>query len=174
MTPRSSKSQSDLKVKPGSPFPKDRRDLFIKVFVNEAEKADIIKQKGRLSFSAFLRDRGLTRGDVYDPTYAAIGGVYQSVRNLRDSAEGLREASIALQNSAAVFQTLPASDVDTESNRATFEDLRELATQLRASADRMETQANALGERAGELGQKHMSEMLKRYPAKEIVPRKGR
>ena len=174
MTQRSSKSNSELKAEPGNPFPKDRRDLFIKVFVNEAEKADIVKQKGRLSFSAFLRDRGLTRGGVYDPTYAAIGGVYQSVRNLRDSAEGLREVSIALQNSATGFQTLSASDVDTESNRATFEDLRELATQLRASADRIETQANTLGERAGELGQKHTSEMLKRYPAKEIVPRKGR
>lgn len=174
MTERSSQTQSGVEDELEKPSPKDRRDRFIKVFVNKAEKADISKQKGRLSFSAFLRDRGLTRGDVYDPSYAAIGGVYQSARNLRDSADWLEEASIALQNFAAVFQSPAGDDVDPKNSREAIDDLREQATQLRAGAERMETQANALARQARELGQKHMREILKRYPATMIKPRKSR
>ncbi len=54
---------------------RDRRDQLIKVWVTAAEKAEIARQKARMSFSAFLRERGLNQGHVYDPTYAAIGGV---------------------------------------------------------------------------------------------------
>lgn len=174
MTERSFNSPSDIEAEQEDPSTKDRRDRIIKVFVNETEKAKLEKQKGRLSFSAFLRDRGLTRGDVYDPTYAAIGGVYQSARNLRDSAELLEQASIALQDSATVFVSSAGHNCGVENSREGLENLRELAMQLQASADRMESQAKALGELALELGQKHIGEMLERYPAKEIVPRKGR
>jgi hypothetical protein len=174
MTERFSKSSSDIEAEQDDPSPKDRRDGIIKVFVNETEKAELEKQKGRLSFSAFLRDRGLTRGDVYDPTYAAIGGVYQSARNLRDSAEWLEEASITLQNSATVFVSSAGQNPGVESSREGIENLRELATQLQAGAERMESQAKTLGGQARELGQKHMNEMLQRYPAKDIVPRKCR
>lgn len=174
MTERSFKSPSDVEAEQDDPSPKDRRDCIIKVFVNEREKAELEKQKGRLSFSAFLRDRGLTRGDVYDPTYAAIGGVYQSARNLRDSAELLEQASIALQDSATVSVSSAGQNFGVENSREGIENLREFAMQLQAGAERMESQAKSLAGQARELGQKHMNEMLERYPAKEIVPRKGR
>ncbi|PIW55400.1 MAG: hypothetical protein COW16_06150 [Sphingomonadales bacterium CG12_big_fil_rev_8_21_14_0_65_65_10] len=174
MTERSSKTQSGVEVEREKPSPKDRRDRFIKVFVNKAEKANISKQKGRLSFSAFLRDRGLTRGDVYDPTYAAIGGIYQSACNVRDSAEELEEASIALRNFASVFHSQVGQDLDSENRREAIEDLREIAMRLQASAERMEAQANALAGQGREMGREHMREMLERYPATMIKPRKSR
>ncbi|MEE4208790.1 MAG: hypothetical protein V2I43_05955 [Parvularcula sp.] len=174
MTERSFKPPSDVEAEQNDPSPEDRRDRIIKVFVNKTEKAELQKQKGRLSFSAFLRDRGLTRGDVYDPTYAAIGGVYQSARNLRDSAELLEQASIALQKSATAFVSSASQNPGVENSREGIEDLRGLATQLQAGAERMGSQAETLGGQARELGQKHMNEMLERYPAKDIVPRKGR
>ena len=153
---------------------KDRRDQVIKVRVNAAEKAEIVRQKARMSFSAFLRERGLNQGHVYDPTYAAIGGIYQSVGTLRDSAADLQEASITLQNFAAILTARSASADSRGSILKACEELREIALTLTSHGNSIEEQANTLAEDARVLGQKHMSEMLKRYPAGPIKPRDRR
>lgn len=146
---------------------KARRDLVIKVKVNASEKAEIIRQKARMSLSAFLRERGLNQGHVYDPTYAAIGGIYQSVSTLRQSAADFQEASIVLQNFTAI---LTARSPSADSLEA-CEELREIAMTLSTHVERIKELAKELGEDARALSQKHMSEMLKRYPAKAIKPR---
>lgn len=148
----------------------DRRDQLIKVWVNAAEKAEIARQKARMSFSAFLRERGLNQGHVYDPTYAAIGGIYQSVGTLRDSAADFQEACITLQNFTAI---LTARNPSADSHEA-CEELREIAMTLSSHGERIEELANELGEDARALSKKHMSEMLKRYPARAIKPRDRR
>ena len=151
-----------------------RRDLVIKVKVNPSEKAEIIRQKARMSFSGFLRERGLNQGHVYDPTYAAIGGIYQSAGNLRDSATEMRGASTALKNVAANLTDCIAPADCRESTLAACQELRALAMVLKAHGERIEEQANEVAEEARALSRKHMSEMLKRYPAKEIKPRDRR
>lgn len=150
---------------------KPRRTLVLKVWVNSAEKAKIARQKARMSFSAFLRDRGINQGEVFDPTYAAIGSVYQSARNLRNSAAHLENASMALQNFAAVLAGRGSSADPDESIQIPCEELRKLASSLEARAERIENQAGELGDQARELGREHMNQMLKRYPAKAIKPR---
>lgn len=154
--------------------PKDRRDQLIKVRVNAAEKAEIARQKARMSFSAFLRERGLNQGHVYDPTYAAIGGVYQSASTLRDSAADLQEASVTLQNFSAILTARSAPADSCGSNLEACEELREIALTLTSHGKSIEEQANTLAEEARALGQKHISEMLKRYPAGPIKPRDRR
>lgn len=146
------------------------RKLIIKVWVNAAEKAEIARQKARMSFSAFLRERGLNQGHVYDPTYAAIGGVYQSASTLRDSAADFQEACITLQNFTAI---LTARNPSADSHEA-CEELREIAMTLSSHGERIDELANELGEDARALSKKHMSEMLKRYPARAIKPRDRR
>ena len=143
------------------------RKLIIKVWVNAAEKAEIVRQKARMSLSAFLRERGLNQGHVYDPTYAAIGGIYQSVGTMRDSAADFQEACITLQNFASIL-TAPSASVD---SHEACEELREIAMTLSSHGERIEELANELGEDARALSKKHMSEMLKRYPARAIKPR---
>lgn len=174
MTECSSDSKPDIGTESGKPSSEDRRDLVIKVRVNAAEKAEIVLQKGRLSLAAFLRDRGLRQNGIYDPTYAAIGGVYQSASNLRDSADWIQEASVNLQNATTVLARLVGHAADSEHPLKAIKDLRELAAQLNTGAERIENQANELGGQARELGQKHMQEMLKRYPMKIIEPRPRR
>lgn len=154
--------------------PKDRRNQVIKVRVNAAEKAEIARQKARMSFSAFLRERGLNQGHVYDPTYAAIGGVYQSASTLRDSAADFQEASVTLQNFSAILTARSASANSRESILEACEELREIAMTLSSHGERIEELANELGEDARALSKKHMSEMLKRYPARAIKPRDRR
>jgi len=174
VTRTSSKVEGKDAVKLGDSLGEARRDLIIKVRVNAAEKAEIARQKARLSFSAFLRDRGVNQGQVYDPTYAAIGSVYQSARTLRDSAAHHQDTSVALQNLAVVLTRLGTSAHDGGNTLKTCEELLKLATSLKSQGQRIENQASELGKEARELGRKHMREMLRRYPAKAIRSRDRR
>lgn len=170
MTKKTAKARDQDPSKTKESSSKARRNQVIKVKVNASEKAEIVRQKARMSLSAFLRERGLNPGHVYDPTYAAIGGIYQSVSLLRDSAAEFQEASITLQNFTAILTALGASADSQEPG----EELREIATTLASHGERIEELANELGEQARALSKKHMSEMLKRYPAKAIKPRDPR
>ncbi|MEE4209947.1 MAG: hypothetical protein V2I43_11830 [Parvularcula sp.] len=174
MTKPFSKGDKEIAEDPGEASRGERKDLVIKVHVSAAEKFEIDRQKGRLTFSAFLRDRGLNQGKVYDPTYAAIGGVYQSARNVRDSAASIEEASLVLQNSAAVLTGLIGQTAGAERAERAAGNLWAIAEKLHSQSKQLERQSKELGEQASKLAAKHMEEMLKRYPATPIEPRKKR
>jgi hypothetical protein len=146
----------------------------IKVRVNAAEKMEMDRQKGRLSFSEFLRDRGLNQGKVYDPTYAAIGSIYQSARNLRESGDSIEDARKHVQTTAAKLAVLIGQDGNAERAANVGRDLVGIAERLQAEAAQLQRQADALGEQARKLAEQHMKEMLKRYPATALEPRKRR
>ena len=174
MTKRSSGTKPAIGNDPVEVPSGDRRDFVIKVRVNAAEKMEMDRQKGRLSFSAFLRDRGLNQGNVYDPTYAAIGSVYQSARNLRESAALIDGSRIDLRNSVAILESLIGQDAGSVHAANTGEELRQIAARLHTQGEQIERLANMLGGQARELAGQHMEEMLKRYPATVIEPRKSR
>lgn len=152
----------------------NRRDLVIKVRVNSAEKTEMDRQKGRLSYPAFLRDRGLNQDMVYDPTYSAVGGVYQSARNLRDSSILLAQASKDLDQFAVDLAGLGRSPHEAESLEKSCREILETARAIRGHGARLESQAKGLREQAGDLASTHLEEMLKRYPAPDTKPRKRR
>lgn len=174
MSKRSSETKSAIAGESGEVSPVSRRDFVIKVRVNAAEKLEMDRQKGRLSFSEFLRDRGLCQGKVYDPTYAAIGSIYQSARNLRESGASIEEARILVRNSAATLTGLIGQVGSADRALDVGRDLVEIAGRLHAQAAQLERKANALGEQARKLAEQHMKEMLKRYPATALEPRKRR
>jgi alkanesulfonate monooxygenase SsuD/methylene tetrahydromethanopterin reductase-like flavin-dependent oxidoreductase (luciferase family) len=174
MRKRSSGTKPAIAEDSGGASDRDRRDFVIKVRVNAAEKMELDRQKGRLSFSAFLRDRGLNQGNVYDPTYAAIGSVYQSARNMSESAALIEGSRIDLRNSVAILESQLGQEAGSFRAVSIVEDLRQIADRLHAQAEQIERQANMLGGQAKELAEKHMKEMLKRYPATVIEPRKSR
>jgi alkanesulfonate monooxygenase SsuD/methylene tetrahydromethanopterin reductase-like flavin-dependent oxidoreductase (luciferase family) len=174
MSARSSETKAAIAKDSGGASYENRRDFVIKVRVNAAEKLEMDRQKGRLSFSAFLRDRGLNQNKVYDPTYAAIGSVYQSARNLRESAALIEGSSICLRNFSAISAGQLGQEAGSFRAVSIVEDLRQIADRLHAQAEQIERQANMLGGQAKELAEKHMKEMLKRYPATVIEPRKSR
>jgi len=151
-----------------------RRDLVIKVRVNRAEKTEMDRQKGRLSYSGFLRDRGLNREMVYDPTYSAIGGVYQSACNLRDSSILLARASKDLDQFGVTLADLGHSSSDGKTLREFCSEILETAKVIRGLGSDLESQAKGLREQAGDLASTHLQEMLKRYPAPDTKPRKRR
>ena len=149
----------------------NKRTMVLKVWVSDAEKTKIDRQKGRLSFSAFLRDRGLNRDQVYDPTYAAIGGTYQAARNLRDSSTLLSEAHRKLDQLACEAQRLDVQAGGEETNRVCTEIL-DLGEKLLRQGLNLANQADEIGRQARELGQNHLQEMLARYPEQVLKPRK--
>jgi len=152
----------------------ERRDLVIKVRVNRVEKTELDRQKGRLSYSGFLRDRGLNQDMVYDPTYSAIGGVYQSARNLRDSSILLAKASKDLDQFAVTLADLGRSSLEADALRELCSEILETPKAIRGHGAHLKIQANGLGEQAGDLATTHLQELLKRYPAPDIKPRKRR
>lgn len=172
MTKRSSETRTDIAEGTIEISKGNRRDFVIKVRVNETEKQEIDRQKGRLSRSAFMRDRGLNQSKVYDPTYAAIGGVYQSARNVRETAASIEDAITYLRNSAEVSAGLIGQGAGSERAANAGADLLEIAERLHAQGKQLDRQAKTLGGQARELADQHMKEMLKRYPATSIEPRK--
>lgn len=174
MTKRSSGTGTEISEEPTETSSKSRRDIVIKVRVNAAEKMELDRQKGRLSCSAFLRDRGLNQGQVYDPTYAAIGSVYQTARNLRKSAVSVEDARIHLRNSAVMLTGLIGQEGGAERAENIGRDLAAIADRLHSHVAELDRQSVVLGQQARSLADQHMKEMLKRYPAKALEPRKRR
>lgn len=174
MTKRSPGTKTDIAEETIEVSKGNRRDFVIKVRVNETEKEEIDRQKGRLSRSAFMRDRGLNQSKVYDPTYAAIGSVYQSARNVRESAASIENESTYLRNSAEVLASLIGQGAGSARAANAGADLLEIAERLHAQGKQLDHLAKTLGVQARELAEQHMKEMIKRYPATSIQPRKKR
>lgn len=174
MTKRSSVTETEIAEGSAETSSNTQRDIVIKVRVNAAEKMELDRQKGRLSRSAFLRDRGLNQGQVYDPTYAAIGSVYQSARNMRESVVSIEDARKHLRNSAVMLTGLIGQEGGEERAENIGRDLVAIAERLHSHVAELDRQAIALSQQARNLADQHMKEMLKRYPAKALEPRKRR
>jgi len=151
-----------------------KRDIVMKVRVNAAEKLEFDRQKGRLSYSAFLRDRGLNRNMVYDPTYSAIGGVYQSARNLRHCAEVLAKAGEHFDILETALTRFRGDSMGAKENPDIGMEIRDVARGILAQGVHLAELADAVGRQARELGRIHLREMLDRYPAQEVRTRKRR
>ena len=151
-----------------------KRNIPIKVFVNKEEIRRIEKQKGRLSKSAFLRDRGLNRDMVYDPTYASIGSVYQSARNLRDSAAELSQMSELLLEFDAILRRLAMKAAGSEEVAKTAAEISDHASKCAVQSEHLEQLAKTVSIQARDLARTHMAELLDRHPAYKTTKRRRR
>ena len=155
-----------------SPHQPEKRDIVLKVRVNAEEKSKIYRQKGRLSCSAFLRDRGLNPHGFYDPTYSAIGSVYLATGILRKSKGELAQAGQKLQATCEQIRSLLHNGLDPQRLECLLEKLEDDAQNIFGAGKRIERQGDEIIGRAQALGQIHMQELLERHPGHNLKPRR--
>lgn len=142
----------------------------VTVCLSEDEKAQLDNQKGRLSTSEFLRDRWLKPAHPHDPTYEAIGSVYQAALDLRAS----RNAFEQVQGELREISTLLCTTSSEEEMSSILAKLDACLKRLEAVADGMPRSAEIVTDLAREMSGHHLAEVCKHRPLPKTKRRKLR
>jgi len=138
--------------------------------LSEDEKAQLDNQKGRLSNSEFLRDRWLKPAHPHDPTYEAIGSVYQAALDLRAS----RNAFEQVQGDLREISTLLCTTSSEEEVSSILAKLDACLKRLEAVAEGMPRSAEIVTDLAREMSDRHLVEVCKHRPLPKTKRRKLR
>lgn len=135
----------------------NKRDKKVTVFLSEAEKDQMNSQRGRLSYSEFLRDRWLHPMHPHDPTYTAIGSVYQASLNLREAQESFKLA----RHDVFGLLTLLCNTSPGEEARQLLDQLGNCLQQLEQRADDICRSTDRMSVLASEMSEQHLAQVLK-------------
>lgn len=147
------------------------RPIKLSVKVSHAEMAEIDKQRGNLSKSDFLRDRALHPFDIYDPTFAAIGGMHLSAENVRRASGAAGSAANAVNNLATTLYLSDLSGLAPSDLAMRLDTITSAIDEFREVKDRLEAALQSLSQQGQALSREHLGQLTKVHPAYSLKKR---
>lgn len=142
----------------------------VTVCLSEDEKAQLDNQKGRLSTSEFLRDRWLKPAHPHDPTYEAIGSVYQAALDLRASRNAFEQVQGDLREISTLLCTT-SSEKEVSSILAKLDACLE---RVQARGEDILRSAGLMADLASDMSDRHLVEVLKQRNLPKTKSRRRR
>lgn len=146
-----------------------KRNKLQKVYLNLDEVAIIDRKRGRLSKSEYLRDRALFNDGHYEPSIAAIGGVYQASGAVIRAARELSDRESQLRDIEDDYLTLMCGgSSDQEAARMIVDAVRKQSLKLFDAARTLADLGASLQREAKIMGSDHILHLRDRHPIPTI------
>lgn len=146
-----------------------KRSKLQKVYLNLDEVAAIDRKRGRLSKSEYLRDRALFNNEHYEPSIAAIGGVYQASGAVIRAARELNDREIQLRGIEDDYLILMGGGTaDQQAARMIVDAVGKQSLKLFDAARTLADLGASLQREAKIMGSEHLLHLRDRHPIPTI------